>query len=123
MILSSTGPREYAHTTKVNEKTDIYSFGVILLELTTGREANYGDEHTYLSKWAWQYLQDGNPIVDALDEEIKEVCYLDEMSRVFKLGIRCTSTPPAARPSMKSVLEILVNPSVISQAKTAASKF
>ncbi|KAJ0085652.1 hypothetical protein Patl1_07505 [Pistacia atlantica] len=119
-VLAEVQTLKYSHTTKVNEKTDIYSFGVILLELTTGTEANYGDEHTYLAKWAWRYLQDGNPIVDALDEEIKEACYLDEMSRVFKLGIRCTGTPPAARPSKKSVLEILVNPSVISQAKTAA---
>ncbi|XP_044510160.1 receptor-like protein kinase HSL1 [Mangifera indica] len=109
---------EYAYTTRVNEKTDIYSFGVILLELTTGREANYGDEHTYLAKWAWQHLQDGNPIVDVLDEEIKEACYLDEMTRVFKLGICCTRTPPAARPSMKSVLEMLVNPPVTLHDKT-----
>uniref|UniRef100_A0A2N9HM74 non-specific serine/threonine protein kinase n=1 Tax=Fagus sylvatica TaxID=28930 RepID=A0A2N9HM74_FAGSY len=99
---------EHAHTIRVNEKIDIYSFGVILLELTTGREANDGDEHTSLAQWAWRHIQKGNPIVDALDEEVKEPCYLDEMSCVFNLGIICTDTQPSKRPSMKDVVKILL---------------
>ncbi|GMY36122.1 receptor-like protein kinase 5 [Fagus crenata] len=99
---------EHAHTTRVNEKIDIYSFGVILLELTTGREANDGDEHASLAQWAWRHIQKGNPIVDALDEEVKEPCYLDEMSCVFNLGIICTDTQPSKRPSMKDVVKILL---------------
>uniref|UniRef100_A0A2N9HS67 Protein kinase domain-containing protein n=1 Tax=Fagus sylvatica TaxID=28930 RepID=A0A2N9HS67_FAGSY len=99
---------EYAHTTRVNEKIDVYSFGVILLELTTGRKANDGDEHTSLAQWAWRHIQEGNPIVDALDEAVKEPDYLDEMSCVFNLGIICTNTQPLKRPSMKEVLQILL---------------
>ncbi|KAK2989614.1 hypothetical protein RJ640_027388 [Escallonia rubra] len=99
---------EYATTTRVNEKIDVYSFGVVLLELVTGREAGEGDEHTSLAEWAWRHIQDGNPIVDALDEEIKEPCYMDEMSSVFKLGVICTGTLPSTRPSMKEVLQVLL---------------
>uniref|UniRef100_A0A2N9HSZ7 Protein kinase domain-containing protein n=1 Tax=Fagus sylvatica TaxID=28930 RepID=A0A2N9HSZ7_FAGSY len=99
---------EYAHTTRVNEKIDVYSFGVILLELTTGRKANDGDEHTSLAQWAWRHIQEGNPIVDALDEAVKEPDYLDEMDCVFNLGIICTNTQPLKRPSMKEVLQILL---------------
>ncbi|KAK2989616.1 hypothetical protein RJ640_027390 [Escallonia rubra] len=99
---------EYATTTKVNEKIDVYSFGVVLLELVTGREASEGDEHTSLAEWAWRQVQDGNPIVDALDKEIKEPCYMDEMSSVFKLGVICTGTLPSTRPSMKEVLQVLL---------------
>ncbi|KAL4651868.1 hypothetical protein ACB092_01G192000 [Castanea dentata] len=98
---------EYAHTTRVNEKIDVYSFGVILLELTTGREASYGDEHTSLAEWAWRYIKDDIPIVDALDEEIKEPGYLEEMSSVFILGIICTNKEPSKRPSMKEVVQKL----------------
>ncbi|CAL5339188.1 unnamed protein product [Camellia sinensis] len=101
---------EYAHTTRVNEKIDVYSFGVVLLELVTGREAsNNGDEDTCLAEWAWRHIQDGNPLVDALDEEVKEPCYLDEMTCVFKLGIICTGTFPSTRPNMKEVLQILLS--------------
>ncbi|KAH8482074.1 hypothetical protein H0E87_029517 [Populus deltoides] len=99
---------EYAQTVRVNEKTDVYSFGVVLLELTTGKAANYGDEHTGLAKWALRHMQEGKTIVDALDEEIKEPCHVDEMSNVFLLGVFCTSEVPSARPHMREVLQILL---------------
>ncbi|PIA64624.1 hypothetical protein AQUCO_00100236v1 [Aquilegia coerulea] len=99
---------EYAHTTKVNEKIDVYSFGVVLLELVTGREAKEGDEHTCLAEWAWRHFQEDKAIESALDEEVKEPCYLDEMSMVFKLGLMCTGTLPSNRPTMKEVLQILL---------------
>ncbi|KAL7168049.1 hypothetical protein ACSBR2_038482 [Camellia fascicularis] len=73
---------EYARTSRVNEKMDVYSFRVVLLELVTA---------------------------DALDEKIKELHYLDEMACVFELGIICTSPLPSNRPSMRQVLQILLN--------------
>ncbi|KAL5697759.1 hypothetical protein ACHQM5_028876 [Ranunculus cassubicifolius] len=99
---------EYAYTTKVNEKIDVYSFGVVLLELTTGRVPNDGDEHTSLAEWAWRHFQDDKVVVDALDEEVKEPSNLEEMSVVFRLGIICTGALPSSRPSMKEVLQILL---------------
>lgn len=99
---------EYAHTQRVNEKIDVYSFGVVLLELTTGKEPNNGNEHTSLAEWAWQhYGGQGKPIVDALDEEIKEPSYLETMITVFNLGLMCTNKTPSCRPSMKEVCEVL----------------
>lgn len=98
---------EYAYTTKVNEKTDVYSFGVVLLELVTGREPNEGEEHTSLAEWAWKYYIEGKPVADAIDEEIKEQCYLEVMTTLFKLGLICTNSIPNGRPSMKEILQIL----------------
>ena len=77
------------------------------MELTTGREASYGDEHTSLAEWARRYIKDDIPMVDALDEETKEPSYLEEMRSVFILGINCTNTEPSKRPSMKEVVQIL----------------
>ncbi|KAJ9680179.1 hypothetical protein PVL29_019467 [Vitis rotundifolia] len=98
---------EYAYTRKANKKIDVYSFGVVLLELATGREANRGNEHMNLAQWAWQHFGEGKSIVEALDEEIMEECYMEEMSNVFKLGLMCTSKAPSDRPSMREVLLIL----------------
>lgn len=99
---------EYAQTTRVNEKIDVYSFGVVLLELTTGKEANHGDEYSSLAEWAWRHIQVGTDVEDILDKEIKEACYMDEICNIFKLGVMCTATLPASRPSMKEVLKILL---------------
>jgi hypothetical protein len=63
-------------------------------------------------------------LVDALDEEVKELRYLDEMCCVFKLGIICTGTLPSTRPSMKEVLKILLRwnqPLVFGQQNTASN--
>ncbi|KAL8102479.1 hypothetical protein AgCh_027106 [Apium graveolens] len=99
---------EYAHSVRVNEKIDVYSFGVILLELVTGREANEGDKDMTLVEWAWNHIKRGKPMIHAIDGDVKEPSYLNEMISVFKLGIICTGTLPSTRPSMKEVLKILI---------------
>nr|CAD1824160.1 unnamed protein product [Ananas comosus var. bracteatus] len=98
---------ECAYTRKVNEKVDVYSFGVVLLELTTGREASDGGDRGSLAEWAWQHLQEGNKIADAVDRRICEPSYQCEVEAVFKLGIICTGTLPSTRPTMKEVVQIL----------------
>ncbi|KAJ9128528.1 hypothetical protein P3X46_034912 [Hevea brasiliensis] len=99
---------EYIQTARLNEKIDVYSFGVVLLELTTGKEAHLGDENTSLAEWACSHLIEYRPIVDALDKKIMGSSCLDEMITVFKLGVKCTSKLPSDRPSMREVLQILV---------------
>jgi len=116
---------EYAYTAKVNEKIDVYSFGVVLLELATGRDAQSGNEHMSLAEWAWWHYKERKSSADALDNEIKKACYLEEMSSVFKLGLMCTGTSPSTRPSMEEVLQILCRCSTsrASEGKKMGSEF
>ncbi|MCD9559472.1 hypothetical protein HAX54_017431 [Datura stramonium] len=51
--------------------------------------------------WAWRHLQKGKLIADALDEDIKETHYFDEICTVFKLGL--FNTFPSSRPTMKKL--------------------
>ncbi|GAB4854340.1 hypothetical protein Ancab_022926 [Ancistrocladus abbreviatus] len=99
---------EYQYTTKVTEKNDVYSFGVVLLELATGNRPNYIDDYLSRADWAWKHHRNGHRIVEALDQEIREPCILEEMSNVFKLGLKCTSMPPSCRPCTKEVLRVLL---------------
>ncbi|KAL2334399.1 hypothetical protein Fmac_015612 [Flemingia macrophylla] len=99
---------EYVQTTRVSEKIDVFSFGVVLLELTTGKEANFGDQNSSLSEFAWRHILIGGNVEELLDKDVMEASYLDEMCTVFKLGVMCTATLPATRPSMKEALQILL---------------
>ncbi|KAG5018821.1 hypothetical protein JHK87_014676 [Glycine soja] len=101
-------PPEYAYSTKINEKVDVYSFGVVLLELVTGRNPNKAGDHACsLVEWAWEHFSEGKSITDAFDEDIKDPCYAEQMTSVFKLALLCTSSLPSTRPSTKEILQVL----------------
>lgn len=93
----------------MNTKSDIYSFGVVLLELTTGREAVTRGDPMNLAGWAQLHYRDPSAIIDALDTEIRESICMDQIITVFRLGVICTAASPSNRPSMKDCLNILQN--------------
>ncbi|RCU61654.1 hypothetical protein SETIT_J022300v2 [Setaria italica] len=93
---------ECAYTKKVNEKVD--SFGVILLELTTGKEANNGGEHGCLADWARRHYQSGGSIADATDKSIRYDGYSDEIQARRALHRRYA----VVAANMNDVLQILV---------------
>ncbi|EAY85054.1 hypothetical protein OsI_06413 [Oryza sativa Indica Group] len=99
---------EYGHRLKVNEKIDVYSFGVVLLEIITGRVANDGGEYYCLAQWAWRQYQEYGLSVDLLDEGIRDPTHVEDALEVFTLAVICTGEHPSMRPSMKDVLNILI---------------
>ncbi|KAG0520333.1 hypothetical protein BDA96_08G065400 [Sorghum bicolor] len=101
-------PPEYAYTMKVNEKVDVFGFGVVLLELTTGKKANDGGEQGSLAEWAGHHYRSGANIPNAMDVCIRYAGYTDEIETMFRLGVQCTANSPSSRPTMKDVLQILL---------------
>jgi serine/threonine protein kinase len=100
---------EYAYTTKVTEKCDIYSFGVVLLELLTGRRPvqpieSGGDLVTWVKE-----TMNSNPVTEILDSrmELSDSVAVDEMKLVLKIALYCTDTDPISRPSMRKVVWML----------------
>ncbi|KAF5743005.1 receptor-like protein kinase HSL1 [Tripterygium wilfordii] len=45
-----------------------------------------GEENSFFAVWVWHHVQEGKPIVNAPDEEIKEASKVDEISTVFRTG-------------------------------------
>ncbi|KAJ4977275.1 hypothetical protein NE237_002381 [Protea cynaroides] len=97
---------EYAYTLRVNEKSDIYSFGVVILELVTGRlpiDPEFGEKD--LVKWVCTTL-DQKGVDHVLDSKL-DSCFKEEICKVLNIGLLCTSPLPINRPSMRRVVKML----------------
>ncbi|KAK8951977.1 putative LRR receptor-like serine/threonine-protein kinase [Platanthera zijinensis] len=99
---------EYAIRGQVTRKSDIYSFGVLLLEIVSGRcNTNTrlpSGEHFLLDR-VWALYEEGelDKIVDATlaDVDIQEACLF------LKIGLLCTQDISKLRPSMSTVVKML----------------
>lgn len=97
---------EYAYTLRVNEKSDIYSFGVVILELVTGRPPNdpeFGEKD--LANWVCATV-DRKGLDQVIDQKLGSD-YKEEIYRVLDVGLLCTSSFPINRPSMRRVVKLL----------------
>ncbi|KAK8655295.1 hypothetical protein V6N13_107878 [Hibiscus sabdariffa] len=97
---------EYAYTLRVNEKSDIYSFGVVILELVTGKpptDPELGEKD--MVKWVCStYSQKG--VEQVMDPRLDST-YKKHICRVLDIGILCTNALPINRPSMRKVVKLL----------------
>ncbi|KAJ0087261.1 hypothetical protein Patl1_07532 [Pistacia atlantica] len=100
---------EMAYTYKVTEKSDVYSFGVVLLELVTGKrpmEDEYGDGRDIVY-WVSIHLNNRENVLKVLDNEVASESIQEDMIKVLKIGVLCTSKLPSLRPSMREVIKML----------------
>lgn len=105
---------ETAFTTRRNKESDMYSYGVVLLELITRKMAldlSFPDNMNIVN-WALSTLNgtdDVNIIIDpSIRHEIIGSVEL-EMRRVLKLALQCTASEASDRPSMRSVVAQLTD--------------
>ncbi|CAN1283428.1 Probable LRR receptor-like serine/threonine-protein kinase RFK1 [Linum perenne] len=100
---------EYALWGYLTDKADVYSFGVLTLEIVSGKN-NTGfipsNDCVCLLDWACQLQKGGNlsPIIDeTLNSEVKK----DEAEIMIKIGLLCTNASPTLRPTMSEVVNML----------------
>ena len=88
---------------------NVYSFGVILLELLTGKPSV--SEGTELARWVLSNTAQQDKWDRILDFSISRtsLAVRNQMLAVLKVALGCVSVVPEARPKMKSVLRMLLN--------------
>lgn len=102
---------EYAMTCRVSDKADVYSYGVVLLELLSDKKAldpsfsPYGDGFNIVA-WASMLLQQTR-VHEFFTEGLWHAAPHQHLIETLKLGIKCTEEQLTQRPSMKQVVRVL----------------
>lgn len=105
--LGYVAPELACQSLRVNEKCDVFGFGVLILEVVTGRRpVEYGEDNVViLSDHVRVMLEQGN-VLDCVDQSMGKFPD-EEVLPVLKLALVCTSQIPSSRPSMAEVVQIL----------------
>ncbi|KAL0457097.1 UNVERIFIED_CONTAM: protein LYK5 [Sesamum latifolium] len=101
---------EYLADGVVSTKMDVFSFGVVLLELVSGREA-IDERGSVLWASVDKVLVDGKQVTklrEWMDESLlKESCTMESVSSVVSVALACLNRDPARRPSMVEIVYAL----------------
>ncbi|KAM5586218.1 cold-responsive protein kinase 1-like [Rosa sericea] len=100
---------EYAIRGQVTRKADIYSFGVLVLEIVSGRcntNRRLPSKEQYLLERVWE-LHERGQLVELVDTSLNEDLNVEEACRFMKIGLLCTQDKPKLRPSMSTVVKML----------------
>ncbi|KAG6530449.1 L-type lectin-domain containing receptor kinase VIII.1-like [Zingiber officinale] len=112
---------EYLLTGRATEKTDVFSFGAVVLEVACGRRPIDGDNDnnptiggagssirrcSNLVEWVWSLHGDGR-ILEAVDPRLEGEFDEGEMRRLLLVGLACSSPDSLTRPAMRNVVQML----------------
>jgi serine/threonine protein kinase len=108
-----TNIAEYAYTLRVDEKSDVYSYGVVLLELITGRRPVGGDfgEGVDIVQWAKRATAGRREAVPGIADRRLGAAPKDEVAHLFFVSMLCVQENSVERPTMREVLQMLADES------------
>ncbi|KAL2936263.1 hypothetical protein RDABS01_006701 [Bienertia sinuspersici] len=96
---------EYVVTRELTEKSDVYSYGVVVLELVTGRQVIQDNRN--LLEWAQVFLSSETKLSQLVDPTIGEFFDYDQLQTIVTIIKWCTNSEARGRPSIKQVLRLL----------------
>ncbi|KAK8274110.1 hypothetical protein V6Z11_D10G052200 [Gossypium hirsutum] len=113
---------EYAMRGHLTEKADVFGFGVVALEILSGRpnaDNTLENDKIYLLEWAWT-LHENNQLLSLVDPTLLEFNE-DEALRVIGVAFLCTQGSPLMRPPMSRVVGMLAGDFEVSKVTTKPS--
>ncbi|XP_029117331.1 G-type lectin S-receptor-like serine/threonine-protein kinase SD1-13 [Elaeis guineensis] len=113
---------EYAVEGKISEKSDVFSFGVLLLEIVSSKRNNYfvdDDQAPSLLGYAWTLWKE-NRVVELIDPSLGSSLSYTEVLKCIQVGLLCVQEHPTDRPSISSVISMLSSNANLPSPKQAA---
>ncbi|KAG6755359.1 hypothetical protein POTOM_041180 [Populus tomentosa] len=110
---------EYAIDGLYSLKSDVFSFGVLVLEILSGNRNRgfcHPDHNLNLLGHAWKLFTGGRPL-ELVSESIVETCNLSEALRLIHVGLLCVQENPEDRPTMSYVVLMLGNEDALPRPK------
>ncbi|XP_073268440.1 cysteine-rich receptor-like protein kinase 10 [Populus alba] len=105
---------EYAMAGHFSVKSDVFSFGVLLLELISGKKNvvfHLSEEGESLLTFAWKLWSDGQGL-ELMDPMLEKSSVATEVLRCIHIGLLCVQDDPTDRPTMSSVLHMLASDTI-----------
>ncbi|PRQ42683.1 putative protein kinase RLK-Pelle-L-LEC family [Rosa chinensis] len=108
---------EHTRTGRATTSTDVFAFGAFLLEVACGKRPikTQGPEDMLLVDWVFSCWNRSN-ILEARDQSFGTDFLAKEVELVLKLGLLCSHSEPAARPSMRQVVQYLAGDAALPEA-------
>ncbi|XP_062184699.1 calmodulin-binding receptor-like cytoplasmic kinase 3 [Phragmites australis] len=100
---------EYLRSNHLTIKSDVFSYGILLLEILSGRrpiEVRRGAKERITVRWAFEKYNRGK-VTDILDPMLTESVNEDILNKVFDVAFQCVAPTRDDRPHMKEVVERL----------------
>ncbi|CAM8952775.1 unnamed protein product [Rhodiola kirilowii] len=106
----------------ISEKSDVYSYGMVLLEIIGGRknyDPNEISEKSHFPTYAFKMMEEGK-ILDILDTKLKKDEHDERVLIALKVALWCIQDDMHVRPSMTKVVQMLEGVSIVPTPPTAS---
>ncbi|XP_029128678.1 probable LRR receptor-like serine/threonine-protein kinase At1g51880 [Cajanus cajan] len=98
---------EYNRSHRLKEKSDVFSFGIVLLEIITGQPAiTKTEEKTHIIQWVSSILLE-REMSDIVDSRLRGEFDIDAVKKVLDTAMACVATTSINRPTMSHVVNEL----------------
>ncbi|KAJ7981876.1 LRR receptor-like kinase [Quillaja saponaria] len=106
---------EYAMHGYLTDKADVYSFGIVALEIVSGRSNTTHrskEESFYLLDWA-RLLKEKGSLLELVDPRLGSDFNKEQVMVMINVALLCANVTPAVRPTMSSVVSMLEGNSIV----------
>ncbi|KAJ4974823.1 hypothetical protein NE237_007997 [Protea cynaroides] len=100
---------EYAMHGQLSVKADVFSYGVVVLELISAQKNhtfNLDPDCQNLLEWVWKLYKRGRSL-EIMDPTLASTAIPDQVAMCIKIGLLCTQADPKLRPTMRRVVVML----------------